>query len=1108
MGASGPTAATEVRAAVDPTYVELHCHSCYSLREGASTPVELLERAAALGYDALALTDHDGLYGAMEFAREAALRGIHPITGVELTLPDGHHLTLLAESARGYANLCRLITALRTSTASPPGGPATAGVAFPLPVQDPRELSGLIALSGCSRHGEVSSLVQAGRLAEAEIAARRYRDWFGPRNFFIELQHNRVYGDSARIAALVALAERLGVGVVATTNVHYHVRERSRLHDVLIAVRHRTTLDASHHLRRANAEFFLKAPDEVAERFRAHPQAVRASRAIAERCLAFHLYRDLRTSFPDYPTPDGHTPESYLAALCRAALPRAYGPGEHTLRQEAEARLAEELALIYRHGLAGFFLTYRDLLLLATEVAQELRGRDPTLPPHVRPVGRGRGSSVSSLVCYLIGLSHVDPVRNRLFLGRFLNEELASVPDIDLDFPRDIRAALIARLYQRYPGRVGLVCTFATYRLRSAVRDVGRALGLPAAELERLARLSEPRAPADRLAEEMGRLPGFAERVQAPGWRELVALAGELSGFPHHVSQHVGGMVLSAGPLTEVVPLEPAAMPGRWLIQWDKDAVADARLVKIDLLALGMLSVVDECLELVEARHGRRPDFSRLGYEDPVVYDRIGAADTVGVFQLESRAQIQTLPLTQPRTLDDLAAQVAIVRPGPIQGGAFRPFMAYRRRLAAGEPVRVHYHHPLLQPVLAETLGVILYQEQVLQVAMAVAGYTAGQAEALRRALSRRRAREALAVHWPRFRDGAVARGVSVDTTRRIFQNLLDFAAYGFPKSHALAFARLAYESAWLRHYYPAEYYCALFNQQPMGFYPPAVLVGDARRHGIAILAPDVNRSDVRATAEGDSGVRLGLASVRGLSRETAAAVVAERAAGGPFRSLFDLLQRTGLAPAAVGRLILAGACDGFGLERRELWWQLGLLTGGAAWGQGFGRGRANRRRRPRHGALPLAVAQDMVALRPFSAWERLLAEQVTLGLSPTLHPLGLLRRWLGEGVSCSRHVERLPGGARIRLAGLVVCRQRPESARGVLFLLLEDEYGLVNVVVSPALYERQRAVLRGEPLLLVDGVVQRRGASVSVRAAAIAPLRLHFPFPGKGLRPAGRAGR
>jgi error-prone DNA polymerase len=604
--------------------------------------------------------------------------------------------------------------------------------------------------------------------------------------------------------------------------------------------------------------------------------------------------------------------------------------------------------------------------------------------------------------------------------------------------------------------------------------------------------------------------------VQAPGWRELIDLAGQLAGFPRHVSQHVGGMVLSAGPLAEVVPLEPAAMPGRWLIQWDKDAVADARLVKVDLLALGMLSVVDECLALVEDRHGRRPDFSRLGYADPAVYARLSAADTVGVFQLESRAQMQTLPLTQPRTLDDLAAQVAIVRPGPIQGGAFRPFLEARRRLLAGERVRVRYDHPLLQPVLEETLGVILYQEQVLQVAMAVAGYTAGQAEALRRALSRRRAREAVAVHWPRFRDGAAARGVPEGVARRIFQKLLDFAAYGFPKSHALAFARLAYESAWLRHRYPAEYYCALFNHQPMGFYPPAVLVGDARRHGVTILGPDLNRSAVRATVEGDDRVRLGLASVRGLGLATAAAVVAERAARGPFCSLFDLRQRTGLAPVVVERLILAGACDGFGLERRELLWQLGLLAGGAAWGRGFGRpgGRAGRQGLPRQGALPLPVAQDMVALRPLAAWERLVAEQATLGLSPTLHPLALLRPHLGEGVQSSRHVERWPDGARVRLAGLVVSRQRPESARGVLFVLLEDEAGLVNVVVSPALYARQRVVLRGEPFLVVEGVVQRRGggsgagASVSVRAQAVAPLRLPVPFPGDGLRLAMRERR
>jgi error-prone DNA polymerase len=1078
------------------SYVELHCHSCYSLREGASTPVELLNRAGELGYDALALTDHDGLYGAMEFARAAHERGIRPITGAELTLANGHHLTLLVESPRGYANLCRLIS----SSYGTPQGP---GWEQALPASAHAERTpalsldalaqhteGLIALSGCPR-GEVPALVQAGRYDEAAEAARRYVGWFGPRGFLLELQQNLVYGDTARNAALADLAESLGIDVVGTNNVHYHLRERSRLHDVLVAIRHRATLDTSHRLRRANAEFYLKAPAEMAALLRPYPAAVRASRAIAERCAGFDLVRDLRYGFPDYPTPSGLTPDRYLEQICREAMTRKYSPLEPQLYAEACERLQEELRLIALQGLAGFFLTYRDILALAGEVAHELRGRDPSLPPDERPVGRGRGSSVSSLVCYLIGLSHVDPVRNKLFLGRFLNEELASVPDIDIDLPRDIRAALIERMYQRYPDRVGLVCILPTYRLRSAVRDVGKALGLPAIELDTLAKLSERYSDAANLAEQMTRLPQFADRRAAPLWRDLVDLAEQLRGFPRHVSQHVGGMVLSMGPIAEVVPVEPAAMPGRFLIQWDKDSAADARFVKIDLLALGMLSLVDECLETIEERHGSRPDFSRIGYEETAVYDQICRADTIGVFQIESRAQIQTLPSTQPRNLDDLAVEVAIIRPGPIVGGAARPYMEYRRRQAAGEDLHIAYDHPLVEPALRETLGVILFQEQVLQVAMAVGGFRVGQAESLRRAMSRHRSREAMESHRAAFLEGAARNSVPPDAAETIFQKLLGFASFGFPRSHAVAFARLAYESAWLRLHFPVEYYCALFNNQPMGFYSPGVLIGDAKRHGIQVLRPDINRSDARCTVESDETMRLGLGGIRGLSVETAAGIVAERR-NSPFRSLFDVIRRTGLPRACVENLILAGALDDFGLDRRELLWQLGLFAW--LWEQEHkSAGEAQRRVAPlQQQPLPLSVEADMIPLRPMHDRQRLVADYAMLGFSPALHPFSLLRASLGEGIHASRHVERMQEGEHVRLAGMVVCRQRPSTAHGVTFLLLEDEFGLTNVIVQQGLYERQRPLLRMEPFLLVHGIVQRRGASVSVLARTV--QRLNVP--------------
>src|SRR5881396_2591889 len=481
----------------------------------------------------------------------------------------------------------------------------------------------------------------------------------------------------------------------------------------------------------------------------------------------------------------------------------------------------------------------------------------PAKSPPTCGAGRGRGSSVSSVVCYLLGLSHIDPVATRLFIGRFLNETLASVPDIDLDFPREIREELIRRVYTRYGHEhVGLVCSFPTYRLRSTVREIGKALDLPPGEIEQVAKLADRRSGG--LADELDQLPGFAGRRSAPVWKELCELAEEIAGLPRHISQHVGGMVISSRPLVEVVPLERAAMEDRVVCQWDKDSCDDARFVKIDFLALRMLSLVEESVELIAVREGTPPDLSRIDFEDPAVYDRICRGDTVGLFQIESRAQIQMIRRSRPRNLEDLAVEVAIVRPGPIVGGAVNPYVRrredQRRARAAGRPYEPPLEHPLLKEALAETLGVILYQDQVLQVCQALAGFTAGQAEALRRAMSRRRSRELMAGFWEEFRDGAAARGVPEQTAERVFTQVIAFSEFGFPKSHAAAFGLLAYQSAWLRHYHPDEYYCALFNNQPMGFYSLDVLGRDAERNGVEIRLPDVNASDVWCTIEKGAG--------------------------------------------------------------------------------------------------------------------------------------------------------------------------------------------------------------------------------------------------------------
>ena len=1077
-------------------YIELHCHSAFSFLDGASLPEQLALTASQLGYAGLALTDHNGLYGSLAFAHEAKQLGLQAITGAELTLVDGSHVTLLAETPEGYANLCRLITETHLGRADR---------------RDPRldfasleaRHAGLIVLSGC-RTGLLPRILMHEGVTAARAFAERCRAVFGAERFYVELQRNYVRGDRALTRSLMDVADAARLGVVASGNVHYHVRARHRLHDVLTAIRHRTTLDGSHGVRRPNSEFYLRPPAEVAELFADCPDAVANTLALAERCRAFDLTRDLGYGFPDFRGADRSPAPQALAELCRARLDERYPAGSEP-RGEAERRLAEELTLIEHHRLSGFFLVYHDLFDLAREVAADVRRGTRRALGNLLP-GRGRGSSVSSIVCYLLGLSHIDPIANRLFLGRFLNESLASVPDIDLDFPREIREELIRRVYKRYGDEhVGLVCAFPTYRLRSAVREIGKALDLPLGEIEQVAKLADRRS--GELADELDQLPGFAGRRAAPLWKELCELAEEIAGLPRHVSQHVGGMIISSRPLVEVVPLERAAMEDRVVCQWDKDSCDDARFVKIDFLALGMLSLVEESVELIATRQGAPPDLSRIDFADQAVYDRICRGDTVGLFQIESRAQIQMLRRTRPRNLEDLAVEVAIVRPGPIVGGAVNPYVRRRederRARARGRRYEPPVDHPLLKDALAETLGVILYQDQVLQVCQALAGFTPGQAEALRRAMSRRRSRELMAGFWDEFREGAAARGVPEPVAERVFTQVIAFSEFGFPKSHAAAFGLLAYQSAWLRHYHPAEYYCALFNNQPMGFYSLDALGRDAKRNEVEIRLPDVNLSDVWCTVEGGKGrlkageggrgadaVRVGLGFIRDWSEETATAVVDERARG-PFRSVGDFVRRAPpkLKRSAIEHLVWVGGCDGFGLTRRELLWQVGLWLPPEAEQGGEARGRRQ---------LELALDHPFERLRfgGLAADERLLAEYAVLGFAASGHPLALLRDVLPPGVVQSDALPRLEHGARVEVAGLVVARQRPETAKGFVFVLVEDVAGMVNVIVRPDVYREHRTAIRGEPLLWVRGKLAKDDGTVNVLAEEAKGLHCGFEDP------------
>nr|AFD03188.1 DNA polymerase III alpha subunit [uncultured bacterium W5-102b] len=884
------------------------------------------------------------------------------------------------------------------------------------------------------------------------------------------------------------LADSGGLKVVATGDVHYHKQHRHRLHDVLVSIKTRNTLDGSHIARRPNSEFYLRSPQEMESIFHDRPDAVANTLAIAERCARFDLTKDLGYTFPHFRGQDRQTAPRALAELCRSKLDKYYPPGsEH--RADALSRMEKELHLVNHHKLGGFFLVYRDIMELAQEVAADIRRGSRRAHGNLLP-GRGRGSSVSSIICYFLGLSHIDPVVNNLFLGRFLNETLASVPDIDLDFPREIREELMRRVYDRYGAEhTGLVCTFPTYRMRSAVREIGKALDLPIGELEQVAKFASHYSSPAELGEELEKLPGFAGRSKAPLWRDLCELAVEIAGLPRHISQHVGGMIISSKPLVEIVPLELSAMPDRVLCQWDKDSCDDARFIKIDFLALGMLSLVEECVELVSRKENEPPDLSRIDFDDEKVYDSICEGDTIGVFQIESRAQIQMLRRARPRNLNDLSIEVAIIRPGPIVGGAVNPYVRRRederKAIATGRPYKPPFDHPLLEEALGDTLGIILYQDQVLQVCQALAGFTTGQAEELRRAMSRRRSRELMEDFWEAFRDGAGRRGVSESTAQPIFQKVVAFSEFGFPKSHAAAFGLLAYQSAWLRFYHPVEFYTALFNNQPMGFYSLDTLTRDAKRHDVDVFLPDINRSDVHCTVEGQS-LRVGLAFVRNCGLDVTEEMVIEREQNGPFASLGDLVRRAPpkLSREAIENLVWVGACNAFGLTQRELLWQVGLWLPPKT-------EVPHKHRARRQLELPLNHPYENLRFGGMVVQEKMLAEYQMLGFAASGHPFSIMQSALPPDRVTYNELRDLEHDVDVEVAGLVVARQRPSTAKGTVFVLLEDEQGMINVIVRPDVNERYRMAVRGEPFLSVHGKLAKDDGTFNIIADALRPLKV-----------------
>jgi len=1063
------------------TYVELHCHSGFSLLDGASNPEDLVRRAAAIGMPALALTDHDDLGGAVRWAEAGREHGVEALIGLELTVGDApgepagrarrvrpgdppvatSHLTLLACNASGYRNLSRLVT--RSRAGEERGAPRVAWCDVEA------HADGLFVLTGCP-FGEIPQLLARERETEARARLGRLAEVFGGR-VAVECWDHDLAAERAVAPRLIALAGTLDVPWVVTNDVHYATPQGRIVHDVLTCLRHKTTLDEAGTLLRPNAEWYLKRPERMAHRWRHYPEALAATRAVAEQC-AFRMGQ-LTPALPAFPLPPGVTADDYLASLVAAGARERYGA---RLTARHKAQLAHELDIIRRLGLAGYFLIVWDIVREANRLGV---------------LAQGRGSAANSAVCYCLGITAVDPIGMELLFERFLSEDRREAPDIDIDFAHRDREEVIQYVYRRY-GRAhaAMVCEQICYRGRAAVRDAARVLGFSVQQAERLADeadRSSAGATGRRLEGE-----GTASAGLDPADRRVKMLAQVVKGLhdlPRHRSIHVGGFVLSREPLADVVPIEPASMAERTVIQWDKDDLDPVRLIKIDLLGLGMLTLIQDAIVLLRETRGVVFDLARLPMDDPAVYDMICRADTVGVFQIESRAQMNTLPRLAPRTFYDLVVEVALIRPGPIQGEMVHPYL---RRRAGEEPVV--YPHPSLEPILERTLGVPLFQEQGMQVAIAAAGFTPGEADELRRAMGHKRSHERMANICEKLVEGMARNGIEPDIARRIFNQIAAFADYGFPESHAASFALLVYASSYLKHYYPVEFACALLNAQPMGFYAPGTIVEDARRHGVEVRGVDVTRSAWDCTVEDGAGfgvrsaaedgarpasdssgraLRIGFRYVHGLGEK--ARVKLEPLLADPRPSTLEAWARlSGLSATQLRALAEAGAFDGLWPNRRSALWELLKHARGTA------------------GPLaPAARDRRPAPVPPLAPFELTEADYRVTGLSPAGHPLRHLRASLrADGVIPAAELARRRDGDWVTVAGLVICRQRPQTAKGFCFVTLEDETGLTNVVVTPKLFEANRRIVVRSPLLLVRGILQEEQGVLNVRARTFAAPR------------------
>ena len=1034
-------------------YVELHACSAFSFLRGASSPEQLAERAGELEMPAMALLDRNGVYGSQRFSVAAREQKVRPITGCELTLTDGSTLPVLVETRTGYKNLCELLTHAHLRSEK---GKCAIELEEIAPFAE-----GLVALAG------------------ATISLPKLRKIFGAKNIYVEIQRHFVRGEKRPNEGLIDLARQHNLPLLATNGVqHATTRGREAL-DVFTCIREHTHLDAAGKLLTQNAERHLKSDAEMRALFRDLPEAITNTERLADR-LEFSL-ENIGYAFPEFPVPAGHDMNSFLRTITWFGAQQRYAAISTAVKRQLE----EELRLITKLGFSGYFLIVWDIVNFCRE--------------HNVMV-QGRGSAANSAVCYCLGITPVDPVSNHLVFERFLSESRKGWPDIDLDLPSgDRRESVIQEVYRRY-GKHGAAMTanVITYRGRSAAREIGKALNFSPSILDRFSHLFAsgdfPHTLDLESQIEQAGLPAKHPRMPA-----FISLYSAIYGLPRHLGQHSGGMIICQDKLSSFVPLENASMPGRVVAQWDKDDCEDLGIVKVDLLGLGMMSTMQDAFELCRER-GRPLDLAHIPKDDAATFEMMCEADTIGVFQIESRAQMATLPRMKPKCFYDVVIEVAIIRPGPIQGDMVHPFLARR----AGKE-KVTYLDPRLEPILGRTLGVPLFQEQLLKIAMIMANFSGDEAEELRRALSFHRSQERMSKVSVKLRTAMRNNGVAPEVIDKILQSITSFALYGFPESHAISFAILAYGSAYLKVHRAAEFYASLLNNQPMGFYTPATIVKDAGRHGVRVLPVCVMESDFRCGVVSDDTIRLGFCVVNGLRREHAEALVRQRKLA-EFRSLDDFRRRVELTKEELRGLALAGAFNCFSEHRRNAMWQVeetmrdDLL--GSARLQRAGDDILSARtltssfRQHAETSTQNACAPQS-PLAPMTLPERVKADYEAMNLTTGPHPMRLLRESLPD-VWRASDLAQARQGAIVQIAGNVICRQRPGTAKGFVFISLEDETGVANAIVSPDLFERLRLLITEEAFLLIEGEVQNSEGVVLIRSKAITPL-VHEQLVGSG---------